>query len=179
MSEHAENRIELRLRDLAQLFNSLDPSPFQERDLDGAAEAFIVDWAREAHASRGFELVIHLTAVPTPERVAGVEEAVQNYFLNRMGATRRRLRRLFRIGRWTLLIGLLFLGFCLTLSQLVGRFSDSPLLETPRLVLDIVGWVALWRPLEIFLFDWWPLRDDLRIYERLARMPVRLILPSV
>lgn len=178
MSEHATNRIELRLRDLAQLFNSLDPSPFMERDLDAAAESFIVDWAREAHASRDFELVIHLSTVPTTERAAGVEEAVHNYFLNHLGATRRRLRRLFRIGRWALFIGLIFLGFCLSLSQIIGQLSDSPLLDTPRLVLDIVGWVALWRPMEIFLFDWWPLRDDIRIYERLARMPVRLIVPT-
>lgn len=34
-------QIELRLRELAQLFNSLDPSPFIERDLDSDAEEFI------------------------------------------------------------------------------------------------------------------------------------------
>jgi len=179
MSQLADNRIELRLRDLAQLFNSLDPSPFLERDLDAAAESYIVDWAREAHAGRDFELVIHLATAPTPDRATGAEAAVHNYFLNRLDSTRRRLRRLFRLGRWSLLIGLLFLGCCLMLSQLVGQLSDSPLLETPRLVLDIVGWVALWRPLEVFLFDWWPLREDIQIYERLARMPVRLIVPTV
>ena len=30
----ADNAIRLRLRDIAQLFNSLDPSPFSEQDLD-------------------------------------------------------------------------------------------------------------------------------------------------
>ena len=29
--------IELRMREIAQLFNSLDPSPFLERDLDANA----------------------------------------------------------------------------------------------------------------------------------------------
>ncbi len=73
---------------------------------------------------------------------------------------------------------MVFLTFCLSLSGLIGQLSDSPLLETPRLVLDILGWVALWRPLEIFLFEWWPVREDIRMYERLAKMPVRLILPA-
>lgn len=39
--------IEVRLRDLGQLFNSLDPSPFLDRDLDAEAEKFIVSWAHE------------------------------------------------------------------------------------------------------------------------------------
>lgn len=38
------NRIELRLRHVNQLFNSLDPSPFYEQDLDSDAEEFIVGW---------------------------------------------------------------------------------------------------------------------------------------
>jgi hypothetical protein len=178
MSKPPANLIELRMRELAQLFNSLDPSPFHDRDLDAAAEAFIVEWARELPAGREFELVIHLATPPAPDRAAGLQESVHNYFANRLLSARARLRRLFRIGRWSLLVGVLFLAFCLTLSGLIGQLSDSPLLETPRLVLDILGWVALWRPLEIFLFDWWPLREDIRMYERLARMPVRLILPA-
>jgi hypothetical protein len=43
--------------------------------------------------------------------------------------------------------------------------------------LQIVGWVAMWRPLEIYLYDWWPVRADLRLLQRLARMKVRLQLP--
>ena len=39
--------IEVRVAELRQLFNAIDPSPFRERDLDPRAETFIVDWARE------------------------------------------------------------------------------------------------------------------------------------
>lgn len=52
--------IEVRIRELAQLFNSLDPSPFHERDLDDDAEAYIVDWARELPADTRLTLVVHL-----------------------------------------------------------------------------------------------------------------------
>lgn len=179
MSRPRINRIELRLKELPQLFNLLDPSPFLERDLDEKAEEFIVEWARESPAGHEFELVIHLAGEPSADEAVGVEDAVRNYFRNRLGTCRSRLRRLFRQGRLSLLIGLLFLAFCLTLSGLIGQLSDSPWLGTPKLVLDIAGWVALWRPLEIFLFDWWPLRDDIRMHERLSRMRVRLIGPAV
>lgn len=36
------------------------------------------------------------------------------------------------------------------------------------------GWVAMWRPLEVFLYQWWPIRADIRLFERLGRMPVRI-----
>src|SRR6185436_19737102 len=36
------------------------------------------------------------------------------------------------------------------------------------------GWVAMWRPLEVFLYDWWPIRADARLLQRLSTMPVRI-----
>jgi len=38
----------------------------------------------------------------------------------------------------------------------------------------IGGWVAMWRPLEIFLYDWWPILAEARLYDRLSAMPVRI-----
>jgi hypothetical protein len=108
-----------------------------------------------------------------------VEQAVRNYFNNRLATTRLRLRQLFRLGRWSLFIGMLFLAFCLVLSGLLGRLFEGRYLETPRLVLDIAGWVMLWRPLEIFLYDWWPLWKDISLYKRLARVSVRVLPPEV
>jgi hypothetical protein len=44
--------------------------------------------------------------------------------------------------------------------------------------LMIGGWVAMWRPLEVFLYDWWPIVAEARLYDRLAAMPVRLELAA-
>ena len=38
---------------------------------------------------------------------------------------------------------------------------------------DDRGWVSVWRPLEVFLYDWWPIRNEARLSERLSAMPVR------
>jgi hypothetical protein len=37
----------------------------------------------------------------------------------------------------------------------------------------IGGWVAMWRRLEIFLYDWWPIRSERKLFDRLSAMPVR------
>lgn len=179
MSAETGNVLELRLRELAQLFNSMDPSPFHDRDLDADADAFLVDWARELPAGREFALTIHLALPPPPEKSAGTEEAVRNYYRHRAETKARALRRMFRIGRWSLLIGFAFLAACLALAQLVGRLAaNDPLLAPLQLAFDIIGWVALWRPVEIFLYDWWPLRQDQRLFERLARMTVQVVPPA-
>jgi hypothetical protein len=40
--------------------------------------------------------------------------------------------------------------------------------------LIIAGWVAMWRPMEIFLYEWWPLRRKGHLYEKLSRMHVEV-----
>lgn len=167
-------RIEVRLRELAQLFNSLDPSPFIDRDLDADAEEFIVGWARELPQHGELELVIHLATPPEPDRAAGVEAAVRHYFSNRAGLKRRELRLLLRRGRASLIIGLIFLGACFGLGTALRTVLPGGWEDFVDLGLQIVGWVAMWRPLEIYLYDWWPIRSDLRLLQRLGRMTVRL-----
>jgi hypothetical protein len=41
------------------------------------------------------------------------------------------------------------------------------------------GWVAMWRPMEIFPHDWWVIRDERRIYDRLSQMAVRIVYGTV
>lgn len=170
-------RISLKLRELSQLFNSMDPSPFIDRDLDHDAEEFIVSSAREAHGSRSFELVVHLQTPPDPARAAETESAVQHYFSVRAELKRREFRLLLRRGHSVLAIGLLFLATCLLVSGLAANATPPELAKILHEGLIIVGWVAMWRPLEIYLYDWWPLRKEWLDLQRLARMRVRL-LPS-
>jgi hypothetical protein len=32
----------------------------------------------------------------------------------------------------------------------------------------------MWRPIQVFLYDWWPIHRRRRIYEKLAQIPVTL-----
>jgi hypothetical protein len=72
--------IEVKLTELNQLFNSMDPSPFHERDLDHDAEEFIVSWAQEHPKQHDLKLLVHLAkrppmsptrrnSSPTPSRI--------------------------------------------------------------------------------------------------------------
>jgi hypothetical protein len=157
----------------------MDPSPFIDRDLDADAEEFIVNWARELPHTGELELVIHLGTRPTPDRAEGTwRPRCSITFTNRAEMKHRELRQLLRRGRFSLIIGLLFLAACFGLSEALQLFSRQRWSEFVELGLQIAGWVAMWRPLEIFLYDWWPVRSDQLLLERLARMQVRLELPG-
>jgi len=168
--------IEVRVGELKQLFNAMDPSPFREKDLDPRAEEFIVDWAREAAPDATLGMLVHLDRAPGPDReAAALADAVRDYFRLRAVVTRRRLRRLLRVGRTSLLIGLVFLAASIAIGDLVAAaLGGRRIGEVLRESLLIGGWVAMWRPLEVFLYDWWPVRAEARLYDRLGAMPVRI-----
>ena len=172
-----EGVIEIRVGELRQLFNAIDPSPFREKDLDPAAEEFIVSWAKEIPRNVPISLVVHLDGNgAAADDEATLHEAVREFFRLRVVATRRRLRELFRVGRTSLLIGVTFLAATILLGEAIegaleGRRIGGILSES----ILIGGWVAMWRPLEVFLYDWWPIRAEGKLYARLSEMPVRVV----
>jgi hypothetical protein len=170
--------IEVHVGELNQLFNAIDPAPFRERDLDPNAEAFIVESAKEmGDQERPFALVVYLDReAVTAEAAAAVKDAVHEYFANRARATRLSLRELFGRGRKSLAIGLLFVAMTVLASDLVqNNFEGGRFTNVISESLLIAGWVAMWRPLEVFLYDWWPIRAEARLYLKLSEMPVRLV----
>lgn len=167
--------IELRVTDLRQLFNAMDASPFGHRDLDPRAEEFVVSWARELSPKTALALRVHLEAPPgKPDETARLSEAIHGFFRQRAEANSRSLRNLFRLGRTSLIIGLAFLVLTVGVSDLIALRAHGSFAETLREGLAIVGWVALWRPLEIFLYEWWPIRAQIHLSKRLAAMPVEI-----
>jgi hypothetical protein len=179
MSRHpSAEAIELRVERAIQLFDNHDPYPFKERGLDQAAESYIVGKAEGISPRRPLQIVLHL---PSPEAksqaAAHLGEAIASHFSDRSDAAQRSLRRLFRDGRRALAIGLAVLAACM----LGGAFAEGlPGDRFPKLIAEgliIFGWVANWRPLEIFLYEWWPIVRQRNIYRRLADAPV-LVKPS-
>ena len=168
--------IEVRVGELKQLFNAMDPSPFRERDLDPEAEEFIVGWAQEASREAPLALLVHVDRPAGPRQEPHeLRDAISKFFGYRSEVSRRRLRQLFRTGRTSLVIGLAALATSIAAGDMLaealsGRRFGGILQES----LLIGGWVAMWRPIEIFLYDWWPIRAEVRLYARLSAMPLRV-----
>jgi hypothetical protein len=167
--------IEVHVSELKQLFNAIDHSPFRERDLDPNAEEFITDWAKEASPAATLGLAVYVDRpAGLPNEPVELREAIHGFFVHRAELARRRLRELFRRGRISLAIGLFALGASLAAGDLAGRAFSSHLADILKESLLIGGWVAMWKPMEIFLYDWWPIRAEASLADRLSVMPVRI-----
>jgi hypothetical protein len=82
---------------------------------------------------------------------------------------------LFRVGRLSLIIGLAVLTICvLTARAATAQIGDGSFSGIVKESLIILGWVANWKPIEIFLYDWWPLARRRNLYRRLAAASVEL-----
>jgi hypothetical protein len=166
-----DDAIELRVDEIAQLFHTLDPFPFRDRDLDREAEEFIVGWARELPTDQLIRIIVHFPESDTQNKAAqDLPEAFHRYFSYRASVLQRDLTELFRIGRRSLGIGMILLIVCFAIAHGAGEsIIDSPLRRMIEESFLILGWVANWRPLEIFLYDWWPITRRRDLYRRLSK----------
>jgi hypothetical protein len=168
--------IEVHVSELRQLFNAIDPSPFRDKDLDPKAEEFIVGWAKDLPRDATLALVTDLDReAGLPDEATVLRDAIHEFLNQRAPAYRQRLRELFRLRRTSLAIGLVALASAIALGDfLAALMKGSRIGEIVRESLMIGGWVSMWRPLEIFLYDWWPIRNEALLSDRLAAMPVHI-----
>jgi len=166
------NAIEIRLSSIDQLFHTLDPSPFREKDFDKDVEDFIVSWARELHTDLPFTIVVHLPEKQlTRPEAKEIGPAITGFFAYSAQEIGLELKELLRVGRRSLAIGIAVLVVSIVASQTVAANLESKVLEES---LIIFAWVANWRPIEIFLYEWWPIARRRRLYRKLAAAKVEL-----
>ena len=174
--EPGPGAIEIRVPAAEQLFDALDPATHQEKDLSPKIDEYIVESAVDLPGRGPLALTIHLDQPGGDTEEHLVAEAVRAHFTRRARSLGAKLRRLLRRGLVSLAIGLAFLVTVFMVSQFAGRMLGadglSPLFRESLL---IIGWVAMWRPLEIFLYDWWPIAGERRLHDRLSRITVRVV----
>jgi hypothetical protein len=167
--------VEISLQTPRQLFNTLDPSPFHERDLDSAAERYIVDSADESAPNKPVHLLIHLPEnMITPATAEHFQDSVQRFFTFRAKEAKLHLRRCFREGRIALLVGFMFLLSCLMIRELILPLGDGFFYDFLAEGFLITGWVALWHPLDVFLYQWWPLLSRYRLLNKISQLSVEV-----
>ncbi|MGB8891808.1 MAG: hypothetical protein WCC86_07050, partial [Methanoregula sp.] len=100
---------------------------------------------------------------------------IHNHFQYRMLVTERKVRQKIRFGRFSLLVGLSFLAVALIASQLVAALNMYIIAQLLSYSLLIIGWVAMWQPITIFLYEIWPIIRLKRIYEKISTMEIEIL----
>ena len=173
--EDGRSCIDIKVRHSRQLFDGRDPAPFRERDLDDDVVDYLVGAVQEIPRNEPLTIVVTISEEPAPRLAPEtIVEAVRGHFIHEREQIERRLREYVRRGQMFLGVGLTVLVVCLTLAELTASLPSGPLREILREGLVITGWVAMWRPLEVLLYDWWPLIEERRQISRVVEGSVAI-----
>lgn len=170
--EDGEPCIDLRITSAEQLFDNRDPAPFRERDLDPDLVEYLLEAGDDLVSHDSIRLVFWLEK---PGQPAEIEAAVRAHFQYELDRLDRRRRRQRRSGQLSLLLGVVLIVALLSLAQLVASLVPGSVGAALREGLVISSWVVMWRPVQILVYDWIPVRRERRVMRRLleARIDVR------
>jgi len=160
--------ITVPLRDIAQLLDP-DPPPFRERVVTSEAEDYILRAAKKLPGHELLRIVVNLPSSTEPREQADISDKITRHFRSAAEKEIREVRELFRYGRKAILIGILTLSVCLFLAWLCyEKLPQRPITRLMQESFVILGWVSMWRPIEIFLYDWLPHVRRRRLFDRLS-----------
>ena len=168
--------IEIKLSSIMQIFNSFDPAPFHEKEIDTAAEHYIIDTVEDFPAKTKFKMVIYLPQeLANSEQAQKIKPAIQHHFEYRMMGADRKFRSHFRYGRIALVIGLSFLAITLLARQVVSSMSPDLAAQTFADALLIFGWAAMWEPITVLLYELWPILQTKKVYQKISEMEIDIV----
>jgi hypothetical protein len=168
--------IEIKLTDIMEIFDSFDPSPFYKKVLDANAAQYIREAVTDFPFRQKMKLVIHIPGGDLSHMASlELDKTIRNHFQYRAIQAQREIRETLLGGRISLMIGLAFIILVMSINFALAGLPDSLLNQTIHSSLLIVGWVAMWQPINTFLYAWWPIRRKQRIFEKISGMEVQVV----
>lgn len=168
--------IEVRVKSTSQLFDARDPAPFRERDLDDDFVEYVLTSAQEFSSKRPLKIVIHLDegeADDLPKE--SIREAIVSYFSYKIDVQRVELKSFIKKAQFFFLVGAILLAACLALAQTITPLQHLGLLSIFREGLVIIGWVSMWKPIELLLYDWYPKYENLKLLKKIHSAEIEIL----
>jgi len=172
------NVIEVRVPSLAHFYNVIDPSPDDNKELNRATDSYIMDSLREMSAEKRKSAIILLdidSSLYTNESTrTDIERAINSHFSYRYCSELKNYKYAMSKGRRYLARGLLFLVVCLVLTSIISSFSiQNDIINAIGQSFVVIGWVALWKPVEFYLYDRRDMINELKMLQLLETIQVK------
>jgi hypothetical protein len=159
--------IVLHLQNTSQLLLPKESIFYSQRLLSPDAEEFIIEEAASQPRGTSFHIKIFLST-NQQEELPGMKSAIHQHFRYRKNKSGKQLKQTVRIGWRALSLAILFLAILIPLIIVVSKaLPESGFSFTLREILIILGWVALWRPVDYLLYEWRIYRRDVKLFEKL------------
>ena len=169
--ENGASVVDVTLASVEQLFDNRDPAPFRERDLDPGLAEYLVAAAEDLATHDPFRIVFWLEQPSPPGEIEAACRAHFEYEVARLARVRRRQRR----GGWLVLsIAIVAIVLLVSLGEVVARVIGGTIGAGLKEGLVISGWVLMWRPLEVLVYDGILWRRERRVLRKVLEAPIEV-----
>ncbi len=179
MTDHSTEVLDLYLNDINHFFQDPQIDPFLGENIGASGVNRLID-AMNARSRRDRNIGTVAVHLPDAEIVPGLEErltaAIADYCDAQIGVASQKKREVRLAGLTALRIGLVCWAICLAISVLFEKLLADRLLG--RLLGEgfiIAGWVCLWHPAELLLYEWRPHARAVKRYKQIKSMDIRLV----
>lgn len=167
--------IKLQLQNINELLR-LPVSSYIKSTLQTDAEEFIIEEAEALPLKAPINIKVHL-ALSEVKYKDDIAPAIRRHFSYRREQSQKEYKRIFKYGWRILFIALGLLAVIFSITEIA--FYYMPDNKPVRFIHEsfiILSWVALWRPLELLLYEWYPVKTDINLYSRLENSSVEVII---
>lgn len=178
MTDSSYYEITIELSNIKHLFKEPEFDPFVERSNSISGIEQIISELKPTSLKSKVRTTIFLPQNQLSDNLErSTAKALQYYCSVRIEQTTNDLASLRGQGIRALKRGLLFLALCLLLSTLFDGLNNLPGLVRRFLSEGclIAGWVSLWHPIELLLYEWGPYRRQQQIYQLIKEMELKVI----
>jgi hypothetical protein len=145
------------------------------RPMNKDAEELIFEKARTLPRGSGISIIIQ-TKNDLTMKEADAAAMIQRHFLHCRKQAEKQLRHTLNLGWRSLAIAFVFLIIMYSVAnRLFPRLPEGGLMISVKELFIILGWVALWRPAELLLYEWFPIRKKARLFARLAESDIKFV----
>ncbi len=169
--------ITLALDDIAQLFQEPEVDLLTQDALYLPSIEYVFSELKPSSLRKRTHVNILMPSEKiTPELQPQTQAAIVRYCQFRIHQNQNELSSQRWKGLKALQSGLLFLAACLLISVLIEKATFLPEFLSRFLSegFVIVGWVSLWNPTEVLLYEWWPQWRENQILRHMALMDVSI-----
>jgi hypothetical protein len=169
------SEIKLQLLDINELLRS-PVSNYLKSAITTDAEEFIVEEAEALPSKTPININVHLPLSEIKYK-DDIAPAIRRHFCYRKEQSQNEYKRIFKYGWRILFIALSLLAVIFTITEIAFYYfpDNKPLLFIHESFI-ILSWVALWRPLELLLYEWYPVKTDINLFSRLEHCNVQVII---
>ena len=167
--------IGFRFRSPDQLLDPDDPSPLPAREVTEFAEEYIASYLDGCNLKRIAGIVVGLPRDSlTTGEVALLPETLRRHFSFRIADLDDDMRVSRREGRISLALAISNATVAVLFVMVFAGYLEEPLVTLLTGLVTILNWVTIWDTYEYFVYDYRREMRKRRIYQKLARIEVRV-----